>query len=133
MSKLLYPAIFHPEREEGGYSVTVPDLEGCFSEGDTLEEAYDMTKDAIGLCLEELASHGASAPVPTEPVKIQGLQAGDFVALVEFDSVAYSRIHHAQSVKKTLTIPEWLNDLAVSQNVNFSKVLQDALMEQLRI
>ena len=133
MSKLLYPAIFHPEREEGGYSVTVPDLEGCFSEGETLEEAYDMTKDAIGLCLEELASHGDSTPVPTEPVKIQGLQAGDFVALVEFDSVAYNRVHHAQAVKKTLTIPEWLNDLAISQNVNFSKVLQDALMEQLHI
>ena len=47
MTKLFYPAVFHPE--DTGYSVSVPDLDGCFMEGDTLEEAYEMAFDAIGL------------------------------------------------------------------------------------
>ncbi|MEG2378368.1 MAG: type II toxin-antitoxin system HicB family antitoxin, partial [Clostridia bacterium] len=51
MDRLLYPAIFHAE-DDGGYSVTIPDIEGCYSEGDTLIEAYDMAFDAVGLCLE---------------------------------------------------------------------------------
>ena len=50
MNKVFYPAVFHPE--EVGFSVSVPDIDGCFSEGDTMEEAMEMTFDAIGLCLE---------------------------------------------------------------------------------
>ena len=52
MSQIFYPAIFHPE--DVGYSVFVPDIDGCFSQGDTLEEAYDMAFDAVGLCLADL-------------------------------------------------------------------------------
>ena len=140
MNKLYYPAIFHPE--ETGYSVSVPDLDGCFSEGDTLEEAMDMTCDAIGLCLEEYAG---AYPTPSNPADIQAwpracgsspaasAQTGDFVSLVPFDPLQYRRKHDTRAVKKTLTIPSWLNALAEERHINFSRVLQAALLDRLHL
>lgn len=128
MSKLFYPAIFHPE--EIGYSVFVPDIDGCYTQGDTLEDAYDMAFDAVGLCLEDLASRNEPYPEPSKPEAIQP-DNGDCVVLIKFDPVAYQRKHDTRAVKKTLTIPSWLNTLAEENNVNFSKVLQRALMNQL--
>lgn len=127
MNKIYYPAVFHPE--EVGYSVSVPDLDGCFSEGDTLEEAVEMTTDAIGLWLECCEGVYPSASNPADiPV-----DAGDFVTLIPFDLLQYRKKHDTKAVKKTLTIPSWLNVLAEEQHINFSKVLQAALKEQLHI
>lgn len=53
--------------------------------------------------------------------------------MIEFDMIAYKKRTESRAVKKTLTIPSWLNDAALEKNVNFSQVLQDALMEKLRI
>lgn len=127
MPKLFYPAIFHPE--ETGYSVFVPDIDGCFTQGDTLEDAYDMAFDAVGLCLEDLTANKQLCPVPSKPEDIKP-ESGDCVVLVKFDSVAYNRKHDTRAVKKTLTIPSWLNAVAEENHVNFSKVLQRALMDQ---
>ncbi len=127
MNKIYYPAIFHPE--ENGYSVSVPDIDGCFSEGDTLEEAMDMTADAIGLCLEDCEGNFPKASLPGD---IQH-EAGDFVTLVPFDMLAYQKKHDTKAVKKTLTIPSWLNSAAEAQHINFSSVLQAALKERLHI
>ena len=127
MNKLYYPAIFHPE--ETGYSVSVPDLDGCFSEGDTLEEAMDMTCDAIGLCLEV---YEGDFPAPSDPASIHA-EPGDFVSLIPFDLLQYRRKHDTRAVKKTLTIPSWLNVLAEEQHINFSGVLQAALIDQLHL
>lgn len=130
MRKYIYPAIFHPEEE--GYSVFVPDIEGCFSQGDTLEEAYEMATDAIGLCLEEYFANGEVAPQPSDPAKVVH-EAGDFVALIEFDMISYQQKHDTKAIKKTLTIPSWLNKMAEEQHINFSGVLQSALKQQLNI
>lgn len=127
MNKIFYPAIFHPE--ETGYSVSVPDIDGCFSEGDTLEEAIEMVADAIGLCLEDCDEN---FPQPSNPVDIQH-DPGDFVSLVSFDALAYRKKHDTRAVKKTLTIPSWLNAAAEEQHINFSGVLQEALKERLNI
>ena len=127
MNKIFYPVIFHPE--ETGYSVSVPDIDGCFSEGDTLEEAIEMITDAIGLCLEESSS---PFPVPSSPIDVQH-DAGDFVSLVPFDNLAYRKKHDTKAVKKTLTIPSWLNAMAEEQHLNFSSVLQEALKKHLSI
>ena len=127
MNRLYYPAICHPE--DTGYSVSVPDIDGCFSEGDTLGEAIEMVCDAIGLCLEELAG---SYPEPSNPAKIK-VEPGDFISLVPFDLLQYRRKHDTRAVKKTLTIPSWLNAVAEENHINFSSVLQAALKEQLHI
>ena len=128
MAKLLYPAIFHPE--DDGYSVYAPDFDGCCSDGDTLEEAYDMIFDAIGLCIEELRGNGKPLPAASSPASF-ALSPGDFSALIEFDPLAYAKKHDSRTVKKTLTIPAWLNTIAEERHVNFSGVLKDALISHL--
>ena len=131
MAKLFYPAVFHPE-EVGGYSVIVPDIEGCFTEGDTLDEAYEMALDAIGLCITDLLENKKEAPKPTNPKKLK-YNPEDFVVLVEFDLDVYNRKHNSKAVKKTLTIPAWLNEAAEEKHINFSSVLQQALKQELDI
>jgi len=131
MSRLFYPAIFHPEAD-GGFSVVVPDLDGCFTEGDTLEEAYEMTFDAIGLFLADLINQGEQFPAPSDPIP-SVLPTGDFVVVVEFNLSEYWKKHDTKSVKKTLTIPSWLNTMAEEQHINFSSVLQEALKARLNV
>ena len=64
MSEYQYTIILHPDTEEGGYTVTVPALPGCVTQGETLEEAIAMAKDAIRLHVETLIAYGE--PVPEE-------------------------------------------------------------------
>lgn len=127
--KFIYPAIFH--KEEIGYSVWLYDIDGCISQGDTLAEAFENIKDAIGLYYEDYKESGTNPPVPTEPAQIKNLEPCEFVALVEFDYSAYLRKVDTRAVKKTLTIPSWLNEAAEAKRINFSGVLQDALKQQL--
>lgn len=131
MSKLFFPAVFHPE-EVGGYSVAVPDFDGCFTQGDTLEEAYEMAFDAIGLFIEDLLDNKQNLPQPSSPKDLKH-EPDDFVVLIEFDLDAYRRKHNSKAVKKTLTIPAWLNEAAEEKHINFSGVLQEALKQQLNI
>ena len=126
MKKLYIPVIFH--REDIGYSAFVPDLAGCFSQGDTLDETVEMVQDAIGLYLEDVTEF----PVFTKPDKLQ-CEDSEFIMAVAFDKLAYDRKHSTKSVKKTLTIPSWLNEAAEEAHINFSGVLQAALKRQLNI
>lgn len=128
--KTYYPVIFHPE--DVGFSTTVPDIDGCFSQGDTMCEAVEMTQDAIGLMLEDYFESKTPLPTPSTP-NSHSLENGDFIALVEFDELAYRKKHEKQSVKKTLTIPSWLNYMAEEQGINFSRVLQNALKRELGV
>jgi len=121
-----YPVVFHPENV--GYSVWVPDIEGCVSQGDTLDEACSYIKDAIGLCLES----SIEFPAPSDLKAIEH-EKDEFVTLLEFDMLEYRKRNENNSVKKTLTIPSWLNDEAEKRHINFSSVLQSALKQQLGV
>lgn len=130
MEKVFYPVIFHPE--DVGFSTFVPDLDGCFSQGDTMSEAVTMTQDAIGLVLEDYFSAAKPVPQPSQPGTLK-LEGDDFVAMVEFDELDYRKRHENQAVKKTLTIPGWLNHMAEEQGLNFSRILQNALKRELNV
>lgn len=125
-----YPAVF--QKEEVGYSVWVPDIQGCVSQGDTFGEAMEYIKDAIGICLDLIVQNGNVPPKATEPNGIE-LEPDQFVAVVSFDFDEYQKKHGEKSVKKTLTIPAWLNTLSERKNINFSQVLQNALIHELQI
>ena len=103
---------------------------GCFSEGETLEEAYEAAQEALGLYLQN--ENGFSCPVPCSAESLTTAK-NETIVLVEFDPVAYLKRNGTKSVKKTLTIPEWLNILAEEKNINFSQVLQNALKEKLNV
>lgn len=125
-----YPAVF--QKEEVGYSVWVPDIQGCVSQGDTFDEAMEYIKDAIGICLDLIVQNGNVPPKATEPNGID-LEHDQFVAVVSFDFDEYQKKHGEKSVKKTLTLPAWLNTLSERKNINFSQVLQNALIHELQI
>lgn len=126
LKKLFYPAVFTPE-DDGGYSVALPDLDGCFTQGETIEDAYKMAFDALGLAIDFLESEKRTIPSPSTPNEIK-LNENEFVVIIEFDMLEYQKKHNSKSVKKTLTIPQWLNEEAMAKNINFSQVLQEALL-----
>ena len=131
LKKMFYPAIFTPE-DDGGFSVSFPDIEGCFTQGETIEEAYEMAFDALGLALSFLEDEKRVIPLPSVPNKIS-LNENEFVVIIEFDMLEYQKKHNSKAVKKTLTIPQWLNEEATALGVNFSQVLQEALLAKIEL
>ena len=129
MNKLFYPAVFH-KAEEGGFWISFPDFPECLTEGDDMQEAYEMAVEALGLVLTGREEENEEIPKPTEVDQIT-VDNGVLV-IVEFDMMEYQRKHNSRAVKKTLSIPEWLNDAAIKAGVNFSQVLQEALMEKVK-
>lgn len=130
MNKLFYPAIFH-KAEEGGFWISFPDIPECLTEGDDMQQAYEMAVEALGLALIGRKEEGEEIPIPSEIGEIRN-EDGTIV-IVGFDILEYKKKHNARAVKKTLSIPEWLNEEAVARGVNFSSVLQEALMVKLNI
>ena len=125
--KLVYPALVTPfEDGSGGYTVEFPDLPGCVTEGEDMAEALFMAEDAAsGWVLTELEDGN---PVPHASL-IQDVEAeaGQFVSLVALDMDAYAAKYGSNAVKKTLTIPAWLNTFVEQNGISCSKVLQEAL------
>lgn len=120
--KLIYPAIFHTD--DDGVWVEFPDLEGCNSFGDNVADALENAKEAMeGYCITVLEEQH-KLPSASDMRKVT---AGEnaFASLVEADLTTH--FSKQKSVKKTLTIPVWLNDMAIERGINFSAVLQDAL------
>ena len=125
--KLTYPACFYPcEEKENGYTVEVPDLPGCVSEGNTLADAILMATDAAsGWVLDELED-GNPAPQASAIDSIIPEQGG-FVTMLVLDMDTYAEKYGNKAVRKNLTIPAWLNPFAEKNHINFSQVLQDSL------
>ena len=126
-----YPAIFMPEAN-GQFSVRFPDLRGCNTGGNDIKDAIDMAEDALCLTLYMLERDGKEIPRASD-IKAFILSQGEFVNLIACDTDEYRKFFASKAVKKTLTIPEWLNDEAERKNVNFSAVLQEALKEYLNL
>lgn len=129
MSKLFYPAIFHVA-EEGGFWITFPDLPECMTQGDNMKEAYELAADALGLALTSREQEKQEIPTPSDIQKIT-VSDNEYCVVVEFDMLAYRKRTDSKAVKKTLTIPRWLNEEATALGVNFSQVLQDALIQKI--
>lgn len=128
--KYVYPAIFTKEKNQ--YSVEFPDLPGCITCGDSLEEAIEMAEDALALVLFTHEKNDSAIPESSE---IGWLNPGEneFASYVACDTLEYHKRNSNKSVKKTLSIPEWLNEEAMAHNLNFSQVLQEALKIRLGI
>ncbi len=124
----IYPAVF--TYEEDGISIEFPDLRGCFSCANTDEEALRMAKEAMALHISSLEDNGQTIPDHTPLADIK-LEKNQTAVLVEVWMPLYNDKIKVVSVKKTLTLPKWLNEAAEQHQVNFSKVLQDALKEHL--
>lgn len=120
----IYPAIIH---EEEGYRIEFPDLEGCQTCGQTLEEAMASAQETLGLYLVNLAENGQAIPAPSNIASI--LADNGQTTYISTNMDAYRR--DTRAVKKMLSLPSWLAKAAEENNISLSKVLQDALKEQL--
>lgn len=129
--KLVYPAVFIPCIEKEGYTVEVPDLPGCVTEGKDLVDAIEMGVDAAsGWVLGEL-EEGNNIPAPSlrkENIKLEDPES--FVSMLVLDMDAYAEKYGDKTVRKNITIPAWLNTYGEKNNINFSRVLQDALLKR---
>lgn len=129
--KLVYPAVFTPCIEKEGYTVEVPDLPGCVTEGKDLVDAIEMGVDAAsGWVLGEL-EEGNNIPAPSlrkENIKLEDPES--FVSMLVLDMDAYAEKYGDKTVRKNITIPAWLNTYGEKNNINFSRVLQDALLKK---
>lgn len=120
--KYVYPVIF--EDDEGKIGVTIPDIPGCFTFGDDMAEAILMAEDAMSMMLVEYENSGESVPKASN---ILDIKTDGVVSYVLADTEKWRKTFDNKAVKKTLTIPSWLNSLAEKNGVNFSQILQDAL------
>lgn len=133
----VYPACFYKEKE-GGYSVIFPDLNHLATCGDTLANAVEMAVDCLASYLYTAKKEKEDVPAPSDISDIDVNAEYDeyetaFINMVSVDVDEYAKKHFEKSVKKTLTIPSWLNDIAIENNINFSQVLQNALKDQLHL
>jgi predicted RNase H-like HicB family nuclease len=127
--KYVYPACFYKE-EDDRYSVDIPDF-GMATFGYDLADALYMAADAIAGRIHLAIRNGESLPTPSAIKDIIPDEPAGFASMVYVDLDAMAPAHEEKPVKKTLTIPSWLNIAAEHQNINFSATLKDALMEKL--
>ncbi len=130
MKKLFYPALFH-KAEEGGFWISFPDIPECLTQGDDITQAYEMAVDALGLALTCREKEQQPFPNASDPTGITP-EANSFLVVIEFDMLAYKKRTNSRAVKKTLSIPEWLNEAAMAMGLNFSQVLQEALLAKIQ-
>ena len=120
MAKYAYPAIFTPE-EDGSYSIIFPDL----------EDGIEMAEDALSLVLYGYEKDGRTIPTPSA-LSTLSVSGNDFINFIACDTLKYRKMYNNKAVKKTLTIPEWLNEAACSMGLNFSQILQEALLQKIQ-
>ena len=127
--KYVYPAIFTPV-ENGEFDVRVPDLPGCRTCGKDLADALFMAEDAVSMWLWDAETDQEQIPPATPMFQVEPPR---FVNYVYADTDEYRWRHDTRAVKKTLSIPSWLNAQAEQAGINFSAVLQEALRAKLDI
>jgi predicted RNase H-like HicB family nuclease len=125
----VYPVIFSCE-DKGGFCVYAPDLPGCVTEADNYADGIEKIREGICGMLYILERDGKSIPRPSEPAAVE-CAAGDVVSLVDAPLDDYKRRVGNRAVRRTVSIPEWMDALAIRDGVSLSQVTQDALKARL--
>lgn len=128
--KYVFPAIFRPDGNV--FHVFFPDIKGAGTCGDDFNDCIEMGEDWLCLMLYDMEQKGIEIPRPSD-INTLSSQKGDIKTLINVDTNFYKRFYENKSVKKTLTIPAWLNEKALNANINFSHTLQKALREELQL
>lgn len=121
----VYSAIFE-HCEEGGYYIEFPDFEGCFTDGEDLQQALYMARERLEIELFDYEEEGKNVPIATRPEDIT-VKQGQFVTPVTANMDLFRNQMNNRAVKKTLTIPYWMNKVAEERKINFSALLQEAI------
>lgn len=128
MKKLIYPCVVR--KEDDIYYANFPDFNACFTDAESIDELFANTKEVLNGAIFTMLKNKMDLPAAGENIK---LEEGEFLILVESPvGVIKDRINN-MAVKKTLTLPAWMNEMAMEHNVNFSQVLQEGLKRELNI
>jgi predicted RNase H-like HicB family nuclease len=132
--KYLYTAILSPIEGESAWSARVPDLPGCVSTGADIPEALDMITDAASLWLVVAEDKGRpiAPPTPQSALERQGLGPDDVCTLIRIDTLAYRALTDTRAVRKNVSLPAWMVNMADKRGINCSQVLQEALKARLQ-
>lgn len=128
----IYPAVFYPE-DNGRFSVIFPDLNDLATYGDSLADAFAMAQDACGQYLFTSLRDGDPLPDATPLGSVSKDDDAALVNLVCVNLDEYARAYDDKAVKKTLSIPAWLNTACENYGINYSRVLRDALIDKLQM
>ena len=128
--KYLYTAVISPIEDSDAWAARVPDLPGCVTTGKDIPEAIDMITDAASLWLVVAEDKGMPIAPPTPQ---RDLECGDgsVFSLVQIDTIAYRAMTDTRSVRKNVSLPAWMANLADKRGINCSQVLQDGLRARL--
>jgi len=125
MAEYVYPAVFHPNTD-GTFTVLYPDLPGCVSEGKSLENALHMAQDALTQWISAAVENGIPFADAT-PLQDVSCEAGEFINLM------CAEVKDERAVRRTVSIPRWMDDRASAAGLSLSRVLQDALRDRLHV
>ena len=130
----IYPAIFTPETvaERGVvYTVEIPDIPGCITEGDSVPDAIAMAREALAGCILALKQTQEDLPLPSNYQDIATSSPQEFITLIDVDINDYLRRKETNSVIKTVILPQWLAIMAEEAGISYSQVLQESLKDRL--
>ena len=122
--KYVYPALF--AKEDESILVTFPDLEDTFTDGATMQEAFDNAEDVLNLMLWNREEEKADIPLPSSPEEIIVPQ-GTMLVMIKADTLAYRKLHDQKTIRRSITLPSWLDTIAREHNINFSQLMQNAI------
>lgn len=126
MNEYIYPAVFHLNEDDGSYTITFPDLPSCITEGKDLSNALYMAQDCLTQWAAYCESKGEALPVAS-PMGGVAHEPGEFINLVR------AVVRDDRAVRRTVSLPKWLDDQVVAAGLSLSRILQDALKERLHI
>lgn len=129
-NRYIFPSII--KVVEDSYEVSFPDIDNCFTFGYSLEDALDSARDALELCLYDMEQDNIPIPEPSG-IKDIKLDENESIAWINVWMVPVRDKMENRSIKKTVTIPKWINDIGIENNLNFSQILQAAIKEKVGI
>ncbi|MGI6550179.1 MAG: type II toxin-antitoxin system HicB family antitoxin [Syntrophomonadales bacterium] len=130
----IYPAIFTPEKTKKRgtvYTVEIPDIPGCITEGESIPEALLMVREALAGCILAMKKANEEIPAPSNCNDIRTESKQEFVTLIDVDLNEYLRKKETKSVIKTVSLPQWLAIMAEEAGISYSQILQETLKERL--
>lgn len=129
--KYIYTAVFTPNEDNTKFFARIPDLPGCITTGDSLEDAINQITDAASGWLVVAEDEGLNIPEATKQAVVNRSE-NDLLSLIQVDTISYRAATDTRAVRKNVSLPQWMANLAEKRGVNCSQILQESLMKKLR-
>ena len=124
--KYTYTAVISYDKDKEKYFCRVPDLPGCITTGCNLSDSIDMIRDAASVWLVSSEDHGDEV-IPPTPQALISHTPDDILSILQIDTIRYRAENDTHAVRKTVSIPVWMANLAGKHGLNLSQILQDSL------